>query len=68
MSKTIDGYYFTCKSCGKTHFYSKRPCHGIRLPCANDKYDIQTYYISDFKNYWNGNYEDVRDIIVGEDC
>ena len=68
MSQTIDGYFFTCKSCGKTHLYSKEPGSGIRLPCVSNKYDIRTYYIGDFKNYWNGNYEDVRDIIVGEDC
>lgn len=67
MIRKIGGYFFTCKSCGKTHFFSKEPCHGARLPCVYNEYDIRTYYIKDFKNYWYGNSGEVIDIIVRED-
>ena len=66
MSQTIDGYFFTCKSCGKTHFYSQKPRSGIRLSCVHDKYAIRTYFTKDFKNYWHGSSGDVSNIIVRE--
>ena len=70
MRLTIDGYFFTCKSCGKTHFYSKyskKPRRGVRLPCVYNKNAISTYCKNDFKKYWYGYYGEISDIIVRED-
>ena len=66
MSRTYGGYLFQCKVCGKIHLMdSGKPHQGIRLPCVDNKYDVEKYEEKDFE-VWHGFYLDVFDIRVQE--
>ncbi len=50
MDRSIEGYVFRCKICGEEHILTgKIPRKGIRISCAWDKNQIETYERSDFK-------------------